>query len=397
MTSEEEKISQIFRKIAWLDKNRWKQHNGKTDYGLINFSHNDLSNADKILIHWLCYISDRQMGFQQIWDKGGYVYSDIVYEYKSKKDTVSLLNPDNSDGFLKRTPMDGYKFSSKSVVQKNNILIRNYEYSEGDNVDFTPRYYPSDIKSIMQTLIILEEYDKNIISYIAAIIDRDEHMLIKKIGFAMYLLAYFNIGQPKGVNYSKIIMEIKENKKKVLEILNDNKLFEEEFQYFLKYLQFNQKRMWCSLRDYVKSDDFFPYMISGFKEIGRDDLIERWKNMNRSELELPGDVWNNNPKFQKCLFGNIAGLKMNENSSKFIRDVFEKYKHCIVEGYPEMFDVTFDFVPKMCSSGMCDLCIFNEKNQIEQLCTKDTSKYCPVLLNSCGYISKCDTKECILK
>lgn len=396
MLSNEERINQLFKKIAWLDKNRWKQQND----ALINFSHQDFSNTDKILIHLLCYISDRRMGFQQIWDEGGYVYSDIVNEYKNKKGTIVLLNPDNSEGFIKKTPTGGYKFSSKSMVQKNNLLIE-YGYSEGDKVDFIPRYYPSDIKSIMQTLIILEEYDKNIISYFASIIDKTEHMIIKKVAFALYLLTYYNIGQPKGTdydkNYDKIINDIKENKKKVLEILHDNKLFEEKFKSFLKYVRFNQKRMWCSLRDYVKSDEFFPYTISGFKEIGRDDLAERWKNLDLSELELPGDVWNNNPKFQKCLFGNITGLNMNENSSKFIREVFEKYKHCITEGYPEMFDVTFNFVPRMCSEGMCDLCIFNEKNQIEQLCTKDTSKYCPVLLNSCGYINKCDIKTCILK
>jgi len=49
----------------------------------------------------------------------------------------------------------------------------------------------------------------------------------------------------------------------------------------------------------------------------------------------------------------------------------------------------------MCEKGMCDFCIFNENNKIDELCTKDKSKYCPILLVSCGYKNKCNPKECV--
>ncbi|MCD4822570.1 MAG: hypothetical protein K8R11_11015 [Methanococcoides sp.] len=392
MGSDEEKISNIFRKIAWLDKNRWLSEPDDNNPNLINFSSNDLKNSEKILTHFLCYISDRQMPFSQIWDKAGFVYSDIVHSYSQKECvTTDLFNPFNENSFIHRRKDDGTKFE----------LISN-----DGSVTFTPRYYPSDIKSILQTLMILEEkeYNKDIIQFIARIISEfDGDFLVKRIGFALHLLAYYNIGQPKASEYEKyeeMLKKIEKNKSEVLGILRNKDKFEQKFEDFKKNkngILFNQKRMWCSLRDYIKYDETCNYMINGLKDIKEDSLIETWNNLDRTELELPGDVWNNNSKFRKCLFKNISMLSsLNKyESPRFIREIYTKLKSEIDEGYPESFDVTFDFVPRMCEKGMCDFCIFNENNKIDELCTKDKSKYCPILLVSCGYKNKCNPKECV--
>jgi hypothetical protein len=165
--------------------------------------------------------------------------------------------------------------------------------------------------------------------------------------------------------------------------------------------------MWCALRDYIKSPEFCKHVVEGFKEINKNDLIKVWLDLDPSDLELPGDVWNNNVKFRNCLFGKIFDdIKLEEFRSLFkkmkapvfIRGIYDVYKDemdYLEMGYPEMFDVTFDFVPRMCEKEMCDFCIFNKENKITELCTQDESKYCPVLLVSCGYKCKCKKEDCV--
>ena len=59
-------IIRIFQTISWLDFRRW---NIEENYNYINFYRDDLSNCEKILTHWICYIVDRQMPFEIVWDK----------------------------------------------------------------------------------------------------------------------------------------------------------------------------------------------------------------------------------------------------------------------------------------------------------------------------------------
>ncbi len=401
MSSNKEKIEDIFRKVSWFDKNRWIDD---ANYATMNLS-TELTNSEIILTHFLCYISDRQMPYYHIWDRGGFVYSDLVESYSKEKMSVqSLLNPEIKDSFVKKRNDDPekLKFISKRKVPQNNLLIRNYGYKEKEPVIFIPRYYPSDIKSIMQTLSVLENYNRNIIEYIAQIIEtiaqinetNPEKNLIKKIGFSLYLLAYYNIGQPKANQHKKIESDVEKNTKEIMDILNNKQKFEMELKKFMNSNRFKQKRMWCSLRDYVKSYEFSKYMIEGFKEINKENIVEIWEQLDKTELELPGDVWNNNLKFKNCLFSDICEPKLLKwEAPRFIREIYENSEpEC---GYPEMFDFTFDFIPRMCEKDMCKFCIFNEKNNIEDLCTKDETKYCPILLVSCGYENKCNKKECV--
>lgn len=427
MISDDDRIKDIFEKIKWLDNNRWDSEVNNDE--LMNVSSDDLNNAEKVLTHFLCYISDRGMPFSQIWKKGAFVYSDIVHAYTEGKNTESIFKPDlslniedpnsinNSLSFvreyiLKKGKKDGgtnehkkYEFISKCRVPKNNLLIKNKDYKENDYVTFLPRYYPSDYKAIMQTLMILEEFDKNIIKFISHIIDtklKDEH-LIKRIAYAFYLLAYYNIGQHKGIDYDLISTRVQDNKEFVMELLYNDSKFEVEFQKFAKSNRiFTLKRVWCALRDYIKFDEFRNYITEGFKDIRADECIAIWLSLDKSKLELPGDVWNNNSKFRSCLFSDVNYVTKEEldsanfNSSFFMRQLYDHFKTSIDEAYPEMFDVTFDFIPRMCENGMCDFCIFSENNKIADLCIMDSSKYCPLLMISCGYINKCSPDECVI-
>jgi len=79
-------IRSIWEVFAWLDHCRWE---AKESYNLINYAYDDLSPAEKILTHWLSYITDRQMRFRRIWEVGGYVFSTLVRTYTKEKDKKS--------------------------------------------------------------------------------------------------------------------------------------------------------------------------------------------------------------------------------------------------------------------------------------------------------------------
>lgn len=409
MDTKIKKIVDIFRKIRWLDNSRWESMPNDIDHCSINLSisPDKLTNSNKILTHFLCYISDRGMTYQQIWDKGGFVYSNIVSAYENENEKIErLINCGADDSFYKKIDDNGkstkvrYGFVSRIKVpdDDSNPLMKDYGYDKNKTVTFTSRYYPSDLKSIMQTLMILddEKFERSIIRFIEYVMNElGGDKSINKIAFGFYLLGYYKIGKPKSTEYNKIMADAKENTKSVLDILKDKGEFKRMFENEWKSHKFDQKRVWCSLRDYVKSPEFKGYMSEGFKNIDKNELIDKWDNLDQSELELPGDVWNNKSKFKTCLFKNIVDIKKNETSPRFIRHVYDDFK--IYEkhvGYPEMFDVTFDFVPRMCTNNLCDFCIFNEDNKLGCLCTKDESKYCPVIMISCGYANKCKIKEC---
>ena len=74
------KISAILQTFSILDDIRW---NESSNYNLINDCRDDLTADEKLLTHYLCYITDRRMPFQRIWDIGGYVISHIVRRYTS--------------------------------------------------------------------------------------------------------------------------------------------------------------------------------------------------------------------------------------------------------------------------------------------------------------------------
>ena len=51
--------------ISGLDYMRW---NGETEnYSELNLYDSNITEEDKILSHWISYISDRQMPFEKIW------------------------------------------------------------------------------------------------------------------------------------------------------------------------------------------------------------------------------------------------------------------------------------------------------------------------------------------
>jgi len=392
-------LTEIFKIISFYDKVRW---NSISNYNLINFYKTNLDDDTKLLTHWLCYISDRQMAFERIWEVGGFVFSELVSNLKENRN-IEILKPNLINSFINGNGNGGYAFTSKSKVNNNSILLKSYEYKEDDIVKFTPRYYPSDYYSILFTFDILSEYNYSLTRYIADHINKykEKDDLIQRILFSLYLLTYYEIGQPRKTDIADFNENIKKAKirtKKVKTILNNS--FEKEFENFKKDKIFNQKRAWCSLRDFFKSPEFNEY----FKESLHDENVETaqlFTLKSFQQFELPGDVWNNNSKFRNCILENTEYKNSKKSLNKILRKYFEKNKDDLGNSYPEQFDITFDFVPRMCENNNCDICPIgllkgNEKSDFEKTCVIDTKYYCPVALTNCNYKIDCVGKECEL-
>jgi len=125
------------------------------------------------------------------------------------------------------------------------------------------------------------------------------------------------------------------------------------------------------------------------------------EKLTYEQIELPGDVWDNSPLFRNNLFANVLDLNtipQSWNMPQIVRDIYNQLKdnEDIKDFYPEQFDITFDFVPRMCNKKLCNVCLF-EENGVASICIPTKDKYCPVALLSCGYIAECEEEECIIK
>lgn len=374
---DKEALVKIFKTISWLDSRRWKT---EENYNFVNFFRDDLTNCEKILTHWICYITDRQMPFEIVWDKGGLVFSEIVYEYSRNKLLPKRILDNHYEKYRDKKGKDRFRFKSTYT----------------NKVTFASRYVTDDYQSILQTLEILncQKYKRNIILFTGDIMRRFQSKddLLIRVACGLHLLTY-QLDRKKA------------NPKKIIKILNDNKEFEEKLKKFKKTSTSGKKRLWCCVRDYKKGlyDEIFKEAIKEVANNNARKLIEEWTNLPMNQIELPGDIWNNSPLFRDNLFENVINMNTIPKTwrmPEIIRELYNQLKdnEDIDDFYPEQFDVTFDFVPRMCNKKMCDVCPFG-KNGVESICIPTQDKYCSVALLSCGYITKCvgNQGNCILK
>jgi hypothetical protein len=410
-------IAKLFEITDFIDKARW---GNKENYNLINFYRHDLSSDVKILTHWICYSADRQMAFERVWDVGGFVFSEMADQITEKED-LELLNPQRREKsfFIRRDDYpdkakydfdDGdngkYLFVSHQVLKDNELLLE-YEYIKGTKPYFISRFYPSDYMSILSTFCILQDYDFSLTGYIIALLEKvvGKEDFIQRLLYSLYLLSYFDIGQPKSsdlMHFDRNLAKAEKRKKDVKNILNSPKIFDEEFDYFKKDIIFKQKRAWCSLRDFVKSPEFKEYFFTALKEAGFTDHSMFHSKAALQYLELPGDVWNNNPTFRKCVMQGTGYEGSKLSLSKLLRTMFNENRATIPAGYPEQFDVTFDFVLRMCDKkGNCSICpyalLHGEAKEFNKVCIAETGKYCPIMYISCNYKMTCLGKDCLLQ
>lgn len=381
------KIMAILEVIEWMDDKRWLQ--SESPGNIENSCFKSLSASEQILVHWLCYITDRMRPFEQVWRDGGQVFSEIIKQYKestySEMDVVTLFSRLPQVGFMEN-PKNGGK-SMDTFVSR--ITGKAYAVR-----------YPVDLYSIARTLILLLPYKKDLVSYISqhrSLWDKPDRA--GRIAFLLYLVSYSELNETfhslsddEGKRFLKKVLQYRRTFQASLEN------FEEEFERWNKSKRFNNKRLWASLRDYFK-----------FKYFSKFFLTELSLNKNINEelvnLEFPGDVWNQ--RFaQQLLHPLLSHMKVGRdkvltvsNASKSIRRLFKwlhAQKQNITGYYPEQFDVSFDFAPRMCENKLCEVCPFG-KGALRicygnEVTPKD--KYCPVALVACGYEVACLKESC---
>jgi hypothetical protein len=367
-------LIRTLRTISWMDNLRWDVSG---NYNLINFFRKDLTSSEKVLTHWICYIVDRQMPFEVIWDKAGYIFSQMVYEYSRTGISIDALFMKYYESFSDKKEETHYRFKSS------------------DGVLFASRFITDDYQNILQTFKILSspKYQRNIIRYITEIINKFITLddILSRIACALNLLSYQ-------------LDNKKDNSDNILNIINDDALFNYKLNEFKKNSTENKKRLWCCVRDYKKGiyNDIFTQAITETNPKDADLLIKKWNELPMDQIELPGDVWNNSPLFRGNLISkliNTINLPATWKIPKIIREIYSKLSADeIGDFYPEQFDVTFDFVPRMCNKQLCNVCLFGQKG-VESICISNKDKYCPIALVSCGYIANCvgEEKPCIIR
>ena len=367
-------LIRLFEAINWLDKKRW-EHNGPWPMDDVVLR-NDLTNSQKILIHWLGYIYDRTKNADVVW--------------KKVTEPITKLVKDYCAGNYERVE----------------DLIDKYLLINGKGFGFA-----ADDESVRRTLILLEDYNRNIIEFIVSKLNILNKNFPNNVGrgitYALYTLSYDEVGKLKRDDYEnkrEYLNKIVESKRI---ILNDDNKFIEGFKQKSKLWH---KRVWAALRDYKKS----PLLKNVFEDgIEDEEAKEIWRNkFTIDQLELPGDL--HNIYFYKICFKPLIEdlsdefkFKNSDPAPSVIREVYNKLieKGIInkFDFYPEQFDVSVDFSPMMCEREMkfvCnEICIFGKSGGHKNICRPIESyngtleNTCYAAYRLCGYVVKCENKN----
>ena len=403
--------------IRIFDEWRWSQQDTRLDdeiyefeistypfyktYKLFKENKEELSVelAKKILFaHYLVYICDRQMDYRFVFKYGGYVIAQILEDYikdfnwKSpsdyedcflefiKKHTARIkkknTNNDNNgiySHYLKAAKPDNNLY--KNLKKKYDSIKNDYEGEDKDNVVlFASRMTIIDYFCIFRSLENIEQFF-NIL---------ENKTNIYSIAEGLYNITYKGVKNLSGKNEPNFVEIYKKYKQEIKAIDNKDISFEKK--------KYDSKRLWCVIRDYM----YNPLFKKCFqKVVGKKNFLKLSKHESLEKIELPGDVWNNNLDFARCFWTNVDESAKKINSSKIIRKNYINYKDSWNGCLPIQFDITFNFVPRMCTIGNCNICPlaqFSKINEIKEfgnqwqeiVCHKQAGKYCTMALYATG-------------
>lgn len=388
------KLANVLDIFSALDDVRWSH---ATNYNLINHCADDFTPDEKLLSHWLCYITDRQTAFERVWEVGGYVLSHLVRAFtrdakspeQVMRDHIRIL-PDNT-GLRLECPLSG-----------PSTRLAHYDITKGP-VAFASRYMPSDAVSIYRTIVILDAVaDRSFARYMHRAVagQTDQSAAVRRLAVALHFLTYADVGQVAAAHVHARIAELPSDIGPQLDAMKQSPAT------FLAALEadfwpHSRKRLWCSIRDYLKSPEFNPYLVQAMQAIDPTEAA-RWARgtpphrKTLAVMELPGDVWNNNRIFRDGLFSpHIGPIPKTWDMPRTVRAIHEGMPPGRTAFYPEQLDVTFDFVPRMCDTRNCQICMFGAG--VAKLCHQHPGLYCPVTLAACGYVHPCNPVDCAFK
>jgi len=393
-----DQIVPTLRTFAAFDDIRWAN---APNYNLINYCSEDLSADEKLLTHWISYIADRQMPFMRVWEVGGYVLSHLVREFERSGKTMRSLadehiqrrrGEDGKDKIVFQSPMDG---------PNRRLELQGITRTP---VRFASRYIPEDALLMFRTLTLLDEVAGRRFAGFAALFISDSEGIgenIRRLAIAFDGLTYSAAGAVTADQLANRMTNLSGSlAQDVSAIRKDPSAWLESRR--KTFRPFGKKRLWCSLRDYLKSPEFNPCFVQALADAGFQNA-HRWKSTNQElrraldQMELPGDVWNNNEVFANGLFlPYLQNKPKTWDMPRTVRAIYEAINDR-VRGvfYPEQLDVTFDFVPRMCERQMCHVCPFG--GGVSKLCHQQQNLLCPVPLVACGYQHMCRPENCEFK
>lgn len=347
--------------ICWLDEARWQSD--EWGLGWDNDACRALNSQQKVLAHWITYITDMRMPVEVVWERGLPVFAELVYEYtETGQDVVRLLAR--------------YTKSLDPSGKKVPILS-----NKRGTVQFTPRY-SWHYDQIIQCLHILETYGRSLVQYMKHWKEQYESKDdgLRRIAHVLDLLAYC---QPE---------------EQARLIIGSRSRLEEDYPRWEKKMQSPQghgrKRLWAALRDYFKSRPLKECIAESFSWPETFDL---------RQLELPGDIWND--RFASTFLHPLAernGLSSKMANGKYLSapvlakqiDSAVRKLDPLTAFYPERLDVSFDFASRMCDNQLCDICVFGG-NEAQRFCTPTSPPgLCPVLFVVAGYKRVCKPQWC---
>jgi hypothetical protein len=399
-------LKKVLRVFAALDVIRW-QHTD--NYNLINYAYNDLTPKEELLTHWLCYITDQQMPFERVWDIAGYILSQVVRKYTQGlpiNDIVGghfVFSGKPQKRHRHARPVGSIPGRQLNITAPRLAISRRLHFHNRDTnpVEFSSRSIAPNVAAIYRTLVLLErfsarDFSKFIFDTVSNISDRKA--ALHRLTVALDLLTYDALGQPS-------VLEL-ENR---LANTPSSLVPVDTLQQFLIRVdaatpQFNphgNKRLWCSVRDYVKSEHFNNCFVSALADHNTAESL-KWRRADPQlqsaldVIELPGDTWNNNHIFREGLFDPCLSIPGKRKFPETLRDIYtQMLTNPPPPFYPEQLDVTFDFAPRMCGTRNCRICMFG--GGVAKLCHQKRHLNCPVALITCGYVHPCEPSDCLFK
>ncbi|MBS3821371.1 MAG: hypothetical protein KGY81_06385 [Phycisphaerae bacterium] len=391
------RLADVLCVFAELDRIRWSD---AANYNLINYWRDDLSADDKLLTHWLCYITDRQMSFLPVWEVGGYVISQLVSTYRS--DGIAAVQ----DRHLHEYEVRGSPHLTMTATVADSNRRLELQGQVGDVAYFASRFPAGHIVLILRTLEILERVAGGSFGgFLAAVLEQIDSRAdgVDALAGGLEGLTYEAGRRVPNDQFREIAKSVLANVPQEAErfCANTAEWLQDKRQR-LDRKRYDRKRLWCALRDYLKSPEFNRVLVQALEASGFADA-NRWHRDNAElrealeRLELPGDVWNNNRVFSRGLFAPYVGNEaIEQRMPQAIRGIYEDRRDLLRgQFHPEQLDVTFDFVPRMCDRQMCRVCPFG--GGVSQLCHAQTGLLCPVALTTCGYEHVCEPEGCIFR
>lgn len=360
---ERDRLVGLARVVSWLDSARWTGR--QPDNPALRLV-DDSEASDRILAHWLAYVTDRMRPWEDVWYRGALIFSRVAVDYAREKP-----QPRAVDQFL-----ESYR-APAAPEQK----MRGWRLPEKENPAYSARY-PADDASICRTLRLLAHLGWSLVDYLGELIHRlhaQPHAL-RRLVHRLDILTYrLEIPEEQAVN-----------------LLKSEEALAAHFGQWNRRAHERRKRLWAAVRDYRKPGSRWRRYL--------EDCGISWpqENFGLPQLELPGDVWN--VRFFSHLVEPLAmraGVQVTGNSALDARRIYEFLASVDPDTsfYPEQFDVSFDFAQRMCDAMACWSCPFWARrppftaNPVE-LCRREQGAPCALALTTCGYLTEPADSAC---